>query len=192
MPLKLRVATVEDAPGILEIYNPFILHTPITFEETPLTAEAMAARMADVMAVYPWLVCADENNTILGYAYATRHAVRAAYRWSVDAALYVHPRHHRKGIGRRIYGALFEILRLQGFVNAFALIALPNEGSVGMHEAAGFKPCGVLPSAGFKFGDWRDVGYWRLELNAAAGMRPEPVRFAEVRGRGELAEILER
>jgi phosphinothricin acetyltransferase len=191
MPSKPRVAKVEDAPGVLEIYNPFILQTPITFEETPLAPGAMAARMAEVMTVYPWLVCEGEDKSIQGYAYASRHAARAAYRWSVDTALYVHPAHHRKGVGRRLYRALFEILRLQGFASAFALIALPNPASVGMHEEAGFVSCGVLPAAGFKLGDWRDVGYWRLQLHPTNGSRPEPVPFSEIMESASVARILE-
>ena len=183
----IRAASGQDAPGILDIYNPCILDTFITFEETPLSLDQMSARITATMAQHPWLVCADRNGTILGYAYATAHAVRASYRWSVDTAIYIHPNHHRRGIARSLYEGLFAVLRLQGYVNAFAGVALPNEGSVALHEALGFAPAGILPQAGFKLGRWIDVGWWRLGLMPAPGTPLEPVPFPEIVKRKDSA-----
>ncbi len=181
---RIRIASDGDAEGILKIYNPCILTTAITFEETPLTLEQMRARMAEVMAKYPWLVCVGDDNSILAYAYGSSHAVRASYRWSVDVAIYAHPTRHRQGIGRSLYKALFGMLREQGYVNAYAGISLPNAASVGFHESAGFKPAGIMPRAGFKLGAWRDVGWWHLELLPPTGSPPEPIPFPAVARRG--------
>ena len=87
-----------------------------------------------------------------GYAYSSAHRERAAYQWSVDVAIYVRPDTQRQGIGRRLYAPLFEIVRLQGYVNAYAGIALPNDASVGVHETMGFVPIGIYRNVGFKLG----------------------------------------
>ena len=38
--------------------------------------------------IIPWLV-AEMDGRIAGYVYASRHHERAAYRWSVDVAVYI-------------------------------------------------------------------------------------------------------
>jgi phosphinothricin acetyltransferase len=47
---------------------------------------------------------------------------------------------------------------------AFAGIALPNPGSVALHELMGFTPVGIYREVGFKFGRWHDVGWWQRVL----------------------------
>jgi len=187
---KVRIATTEDAEGILAIYNPCILHTAITYEEKPLASAQMRARMAEIMVGHPWLVCVDDRNEVLGYAYASLHGARAAYRWSVDVAIYTHPGHHRRGMGRTLYSVLLNILKLQGYVSAYAGISLPNPASVGLHEALGFKPAGVFPSAGFKLGEWRDVGWWYLPLAPRANAPAEPVSFNVIQGTEECKRLV--
>ena len=98
---------------------------------------------------------------------ASSHRTRAAYQWSVDVSVYVHERARRRGVGRALYGALFGILRQQGFYSAYAGIALPNPASVRLHESMGFQPVGVYRSVGYKLGAWRDVGWWHLALRPA-------------------------
>ena len=116
-----------------------------------------------VMRTKPWLVW-EEDGRVLGYAYASGHRARAAYQWCVEVSVYVHPDARRGGIARRLYTELFERLREQGFYNAYAGITLPNPASVGFHEAMGFRPIGVYPKIGYKFGRWHDVGWWSLRL----------------------------
>jgi phosphinothricin acetyltransferase len=111
--------------------------------------------------------------------YASRHHERAAYQWSVDVAVYVHAAHQRRGVGRALYQALFSLLRLQGFCVAHAGITLPNAASVGLHESLGFRPVGVFPAVGWKFGAWRDVGWWRLPLQELVATPAPPLSLAE-------------
>ena len=132
-------------------------------------------------AAYPWLVC-EIDGDVAGYAYATTHRVRAAYRWSVDTSVYVDAAPAAAGVGRGLYRSLFAILAAQGFVNAFAGIALPNPGSVALHEAVGFEPLGVYRRVGFKFGDWHDVGWWQLALTAHEASPDAPLRSAACAG----------
>ncbi len=78
--------------------------------------------------------------------------------------VYLSPAHHRRGIGRALYTALFELLVRQGVYVACAGVTLPNPASVGLHESMGFTPVGVYHNVSWKFGAWRDVGWWERQL----------------------------
>ncbi len=123
----------------------------------------MAQRIAKYGASHAWLV-ADAGGRVTGYAYGSPHRERAAYASSCDVAVYVDPDHSRQGIGRALYGALLPLLAAKGSHAAFAGIALPNEGSIGLHEAMGFTPVGIYREVGWKLGGWRDVGWWQRLL----------------------------
>jgi phosphinothricin acetyltransferase len=124
----------------------------------------MAARIAAYSASHAWLVAKAPSGEIAGYAYGSPHRTRAAYETSADVAVYVDPAFARQGIGRALYGALFPLLREKGSHAAFAGIALPNPGSIGLHEAMGFTPIGVYREVGWKMDGWRDVGWWQRLL----------------------------
>lgn len=175
---RIRVATAGDAEKILAIYAPIVAETAISFEDEPLSAAEIAMRIASILPTHPYLVC-EEAGRILGYAYASARRARAAYRWSVDTTVYVHAQSRRCGVGRDLYTALLGILRRQRFHAVFAGIALPNDNSVGLHEAMGFAPVGVYRDVGFKLGRWHDVGWWRLGLQEGlpAG---EPIAFSRL------------
>jgi len=174
----IRPATAADAAAIAAIYAPIVEARIISFETAAPTSEEMARRIETTLEMHPWLVFEDEAG-VAGYAYASPHASRDAYRWSVNVSVYNAERTRRRGLGRALYRALFEILRRQGFHMAFAGITLPNEASVGLHEAVGFRPVGVYREVGFKLGAWRDVGYWGLELQPM-GAPAEPIPFPDL------------
>jgi L-amino acid N-acyltransferase YncA len=180
MPLDLRSATPDDASAIAAIYAHYVRETVISFEAEPPDAGEMGRRIAATLPRFPWLVATD-GNEVTGYAYAGAHMTRAAYRWSVDVSVYVHSGRHRRGIGKGLYLPLFEVLRGQGFVNAYAGVTLPNPASVGLHESLGFEPVGVYRRIGYKFGRWHDVGWWSLALAPHPEAPAEPVPFAEFR-----------
>jgi phosphinothricin acetyltransferase len=171
----IRLATLDDAAAVAEIYRPYVDATTITFETVAPDAAEMRARIGDVLARLPWLVLEDAGR-VVGYAYASPHRARAAYQWSVDVAVYVEQSHHRRGIGRHLYGALFPRLVRQGLVNAYAGITLPNDKSVGLHEVMGFRPVGVYQNVGYKLGQWLDVGWWHLALQPLPAS-PQPPRW---------------
>ena len=170
----LRLATGQDAAQIADIYAPYVLDTPISFELDPPTAEEMGKRIASILTKTPWLVCEQEGE-IKGYAYASPHRARAAYRWSVDVSAYVRRGHHRRGIGRALYTALMNLLPLQGYANAYGGITLPNLASVGLHEALGFIPVGIYREVGYKLGHWHDVEWWQRSLGAHPDDPREPL-----------------
>jgi phosphinothricin acetyltransferase len=161
--LVVREATAGDAARMAEIYRPYVEETAISFEEVAPSPREMAARLKD--RAYPWLV-AERDGVVLGYAYASPHRTRAAYRFSVEISAYVDPAHHRSGVGRGLYRRLISLLKDAGVFNAYAGIAHPdnNPGSVGLHEAFGFRKVGVYERVGFKSGRWHDVGWWGLRL----------------------------
>ncbi|MGH6988050.1 MAG: arsinothricin resistance N-acetyltransferase ArsN1 family B [Caulobacteraceae bacterium] len=173
---EVRIAEPRDASAIAAIYRPYVEETAISFEETAPDAAEMAKRMAALAKTHPFLV-GEAAGEVLGYAYASRHRERAAYRWSADVTVYVGRDAQRRGLGRTLYGELLAILRAQGFHAAFAGITLPNGASVGLHEAMGFARIATYAEVGFKLGAWRDVGWWRLGLDERT--RPaEPIPFA--------------
>lgn len=172
----IRIATEQDAGAVTAIYAPVVRETAISFEIEPPTAAEMAQRIAKTLLAYPWLV-AERAGQVIGYVYAGKHRDPGAYRWSVNVSIYVDGGTRRQGVGRALYERLIAILKAQGFHSAYAGIALPNAASVGLHEAVGFKPLGIYKEVGFKHGQWRDTGWWRLGLSDAAGAPSEPVLF---------------
>ena len=172
--VTIRLATPDDDRQILDIYSPIILNTPISFEYEVPSVQEMQGRIEKTLHHFPWLVC-EVDGVAAGYAYAGHHRVRAAYQWSVDVTVYVHGDYRRHGIGRALYTALFEVLVLQGYYNAYAGITLPNPASVGLHESVGFQPLGVYHAVGYKHGQWYDVGWWERPLQPRT-LEPEAPR----------------
>ncbi len=165
----LRFVAPVDAAQIAAIYAPFCRETAVSFEAEALDEATMRERICAVADRYPWLVAVSERSEILGYAYATKHRERAAYRWSVDFTVYLAPSAKGRGIGTELYNALVAICRLLGYHRAFAGIALPNEASVRLHEKVGFRPIGVYHRVGYKLGKWHDVGWWGFRFTSGNG-----------------------
>ncbi len=174
-----RTAHAGDAAAIAAIYAPYATDTIITFETEAPDATEMRARIASIGPRYPWLV-AELDGAVVGYAYASEYRSRKAYRWSIDVGVYLAPAAHRQGIGRGVYARLFELLRVQNYVNAYGIITLPNSASVGLHEAMGFQPIGTYRHVGYKHGAWLDVGWWHLALMAPPLPPREPIAFADL------------
>lgn len=161
---KIRTARPDDGPALAAIYRPYVLDTAISFEDVPPTPTEMSQRITATLTTSPFLVFEEEGG-VVGYAYAGPHRARPAYRWSVDVAVYAAQGAHGRGLGRALYTEMLDRLARQGFHAAFAGIALPNDKSVGLHEALGFRHLGTYREVGFKFGKWHDVGWWRRSLS---------------------------
>lgn len=157
----LRDATRTDAAAIAALYNPYILDTAVTFEETPVSADTMATRLDDTQRVgLPWLVL-ERDGCLLGYAYATPWKARSAYRCSVEVSVYVDRAAHGAGHGTQLFDALLRRVREAGMRAAIGGITLPNAASVALHEKFGFRHVGRFAQVGRKFDRWIDVGYWQ-------------------------------
>lgn len=179
--IHIRPATAEDAAAIARIYTPYVVTSAVSFEDDPPSARKIAERMLFREGFYPWLVAiAAEDETVLGFAYATRFRERPAYRFAVETSVYVASELQRNGVGRMLYEALIDTLESQGFTQAIAAIALPNDASIKLHEAMGFFRAGIYREIGYKHGQWRDVGLWQRELATPEIPPPEPKSFREI------------
>jgi phosphinothricin acetyltransferase len=156
----IRAAVPADAEALAAVYAPYVTGTAVSFEENPPTPDEVRARMAGGL---PWLV-AEDRGGLLGFAYASPHRARAAYRWAVDVSVYLAPDARGRGLGTALYAVLLPLLADLGYASAHAGIALPNEPSVRLHERQGFVPVGVYRQVGFKLGRWHDVGWWQRAL----------------------------
>jgi phosphinothricin acetyltransferase len=160
----IRPAQPTDAAAIAAIYNHYILHTTITFEEAAVTEGEIVARMAAVQPALPWLA-AERGAALVGYAYASPWKSRAAYRHAVETTVYVDRHHGRGGIGSELYAALIGELKGRSMHSLMGGIALPNDASVALHEKFGFRKVAHFEQVGRKFDRWIDVGYWELILS---------------------------
>jgi L-amino acid N-acyltransferase YncA len=183
--MPIRPAVPGDAEAIRSIYAPIVRETPISFEEQVPEVDEIAQRIDASIA---WLVY-ELDGDVAGYGYAGRFHPRAAYRWSAEISLYVAPGQQHKGVGRALLEALLHELRRQGFANALAGIALPNEASIRLFESFGFRRVALYEHIGYKLDRWHDVGWWQLRLDDSQSAARIEVRPAETRDRVEIDEF---
>lgn len=164
-----------DASACAAIYAPYVAASVISLEEVPPTTEEFGKRIERISARYPYLVAEDDDGQVVAFAYGSLHRQRAAYRWACESSVYVDETRRRRGTGRALYVALFDLLRRQGLQLVCAGITLPNEASISLHESFGFELVGVYRRIGWKAGHWQDVGWWQRDLVAPSdGVPPEP------------------
>jgi phosphinothricin acetyltransferase len=161
--ITLRKATVSDGEALAAIYQYYVENTAITFEYVPPTDKEFSERIAHKTEKYPFLV-AEENGKPIGYAYASEYRERAAYSWDVETSVYLDVNHRGKGIGKRLYTALEEILKQQNVVNLYACITDPNPRSEEMHRSLGYDLVGRFRAAGFKRGTWHGVSWFEKQI----------------------------
>jgi L-amino acid N-acyltransferase YncA len=195
LPVTIRLAAPErDAQGVAAIYAPHVLVSVASFELEPPDAAVMAERIRRNLAWAPWLVAVSDED-VVGYAYAVRHRERAGYRWAVDLSVYVAESRQGERIGRRLYEALVQILRLQGFQHAYAGITPPNPASFALHAAIGMTLVGTYQRVGYKFGAWWSVTWLGVQLSDALPDTPaEPTAMPDLlatdEGRSAVEGIL--
>lgn len=160
---EIRRAKASDSDQICEIYRPIVEDTVVSFEISPPSNEQISRRIISTLNTHEWLVAVD-GSKIVGYTYATQYRSRQAYRHSTETTVYIHQDHQKQGLGRSLYTALFESLESLGFHQAYAGIALPNEGSIALHETMGFEHVGIFRDAGYKFDSWHDVSWWQRRI----------------------------
>lgn len=179
-PIKIRLATPEDAEAVRDIYAPYVLETAVTFEVEPPTVDEMRRRISEKLSSYPYLVAEDENGEIYGFSYASPFRPRPAYIYSVETSIYCRRDFKGKGLGRRLYETLDKLLALQNVYNLFACVAYvePEDEYVPatsklFHEKLGFTPVALFPKCGYKFGKWYDM-IWLAKHLGEHPNNPEP------------------
>ncbi len=185
---KLRFAAPEDCHSLLAVYSPYVKDTVISFEAAPPSAQEFRDRISATLEQLPWLVC-EIDGKVAGYAYASKHRARPAYQWSVDLSVYLDSLYHKRNIATALYSALRDLLTLQGYYNAFAGVAIPNEKSEGFHESFGFRPIGVYRHVGYKFNQWHDVKWYSLDIGNFQLPPSPPKSISEVRDSRECESI---
>lgn len=177
--MSVRSATAQDVPRILEIYAPYVEKTAISFEYTTPTLAEFTQRFLKITAQYPWLVW-EEDGVVLGYAYGSRPFERAAYQWSAAASVYLCPEACGKGIGKKLYAALEQLLKAQGYRKIYAIITTANEASVAFHRAAGYRHIATMPDCGYKFGKWYGTIWMEKDLNNWDHPPREPIPASQL------------
>lgn len=185
-----RLVRSEDVPEILSIYAPYVRDTAVTFEYEPPSLAEFQRRVADIFAEYPYVVCRS-GQRVIGYAYAHRHMERAAYQWNAELSIYLDRGYTARGLGKKLYGLLMEILRMQGVRTVYGIVTVPNEKSEGLHLSMGFRRVGTCRSTGYKSGAWHDVAWFEKPI---APYEDGPAPFLPIRElpAAELAELLRR
>ena len=175
----IRLAAQDDAAAIAAIYAPYVVETPVSFEELAPDAAEIARRIAgDGRDLHPWLV-AELDGAIVGYASSSPFRARPAYRWTAETGVYLDPRAQGRGIGRALMERMLELLTRQGFTAVVAGITVPNAPSVVLHEKLGFEPCATYRDTGFKLGEWRTVQVFARDLAPRLTPPRELRRFSD-------------
>ena len=162
----IRDGSESDSEAIVAIYNHYIVNSTATFEEDEIDSKEMASRIRKVTKEdLPWLV-AEIDGELCGYAYAGIWNARAAYKHTIEVTIYIAADAASKGIGSSLYNDLFKRLRERKIHCVIAGITLPNPASIAIHQKFGMTKSGQFHEVGYKFGEWLDVGYWTVQLNA--------------------------
>lgn len=187
--MLIRLACPSDGTALAEIYRPAVTDSVISFELDPPDEAEMMRRVAYTLERTPWLVC-EIDGLVVGYAYGGRWRDRPAYQWSVEVSAYIHENARRMGVARALYTSLFAVLKLQGFRSALAGITLPNDASVGVHTALGFKPVGVYHKVGYKYGAWHDTGWYERQIAPYDIVPPPPIPIGQLIDSDEFRDAL--
>ena len=192
--IYVRPVTEADAAGLAKLYEPFVISSDhrlsdVSFEYAAPSAEEFRQRIAAISADYPYLVC-QQGGEYLGYAYAHPFIPRAAYQWGAEVTIYLAPAGQGRGLGKVLYDALENILRLQGAVKAYACVTASNEHSVKFHEAQGYRIVGTFKDTGFKHGHWLDM-VWLEKTLTELPQEPQPLAGWRELQQESVAKILE-
>ncbi|AGM98273.1 GNAT family N-acetyltransferase [Streptococcus iniae] len=178
MTVTIRMAKLADAAQLLAIYQPYVEETAISFEYQVPSLDIFKERLSKTLAFYPFLVV-EEDNQILGYAYASPFHVREAYAWSAEVSIYLGMAARGKGLGRALYQALEDLLREMGILNLNACIASSEQensyiskASPAFHEKSGYQLVGKFHKSGYKFGQWFDM----IWMEKIIGQHDSPVK----------------
>lgn len=169
--MQIRTAKTDDAPALLDIYRPHIESSTTSFEyEVPSVLE-FKSRIQETLQNYPYLV-AEDNDQILGYAYAHPYGERAAFQWSAEVSVYIADEAQGKGVGRLLYETIEDILQQQNVVNVTACLTGENQNSIAFHEHMGYEVVAQFKKIGFKNGRWLDTFWLQKELDRPDQPKP--------------------
>ncbi len=186
--IKIRKVNDTDYIEIREIYSYYVSETAVSFEFFVPSLEEFKNRVEKISSKYPYIV-AEDNGEVIGYAYGSEaYNERAACSWDSDVSVYVRADYHGKGIGRRLYAALEQMLKMLGYVTVYALVTGENKDSCLFHEKVGYTQVGCLPHTGYKMGRWHSI-YFYSKLIGRLDIPPHP--FPKTTKQMDVYKILE-
>jgi phosphinothricin acetyltransferase len=169
MGLQIRPGESGDLNRLVEIYNYYVTETHVTFDTEAFVVAARTQWFTQFAESGPYrLLVAEIEDEVVGYATSTVFKPRAAYNTSVETTVYLDNSHLGQGLGTRLYSRLINELVNEGSAHrAYGGVALPNPGSVAMHEKLGFVRAGSYHEVGYKFGKFWDVDWFEKDVSAA-------------------------
>ncbi len=172
--IEIRDVSDVDLSAIQEIYAHHVEHGLASWEETPPgLAEITRRRDAIVGDGYPYRIALIEG-AVVGYAYAGKYRPRPAYRNTVENSIYVKPAMIGRGVGARLLDDLIAVCTAKKLRRMVAIIGdSANQASIALHKKAGFKMVGVIPSCGFKAGQWLDQVIMQRSLGPGDTTQPD-------------------
>ncbi len=164
--LAVRPGDEADLTRINEIYNHYVVYTPVTFDIEPISMPQRREWLNRYAQTGPHrLLVAEAGGVVIGYADSHQYRAKRAYDTTVEVTVYCAPEATGRGGGTRLYTALFEAIQGEGVHTALAGITLPNEASIAFHERFGFSLSGIQHDVGRKFGRYWDVAWYEKRLN---------------------------
>ncbi len=189
--VSFRFAEPDDAAELLAIYSSYILNTAVTFEYEVPTVSDFAERIRDTMEEYPYIIAMRDGMPV-GYAYASAFHKRAAYAWTAETSIYLHPDCRGQGIGSALYERLERILAMQHIHTVYACVAYAvqpdshlTNASTAFHLARGYLETGRFHACAYKFGQLYDMVYLEKQLCPIKLPLPERLAFPAVRKQAE-------
>ncbi|MDC9723328.1 MAG: GNAT family N-acetyltransferase [Urechidicola sp.] len=159
----IRKVRIEDAQQLVDIYNYYVLNSVVTFDDIPFKSIFFEDKIKTVTSQFPFYVY-EENDEILGYAYANKWRLKPAYKHTVESTIYLKHTATGKQIGSKLYTHLLSELKKQNYHAIIGGVSLPNDVSIKLHENLGFKKVAHYYEVGLKFNKWVDVAFWQLKF----------------------------
>lgn len=183
----IRTVRISDAAALSDIYRYYVENTAVSYEYIAPDADEFKRRIAATIEKYPYILAEDEDG-ILGYAYAGPFNTRTAANWSAEVSIYVSRSKRTRGIGRALYAKLEEILQKQNFQTLLAKVACCErendeyltEDSIKFHLACGYEDAGTVKNCGYKFGQWYGLKMMEKYIGSYPSPVPEIIPFSKL------------
>ena len=162
--MDIRLATPDDLPAIVEIYNASIPSLRATADTTPVTIEARQAWLAAHQPPSRPVWVAEQGDQVVGWVSLSTFYARPAYDPTVEISLYVRPDAQHRGVGRALAQHALVHAPAGGIMTVLAIIFGHNELSLRLFESLGFERWGHLPGVTHMPDGRRDVEILGLHL----------------------------
>jgi len=161
----LDCTPARHSDAILAILNEAIANSTALYDYKPRTRENMASWFeAKTRGHYPVIGVENEAGDLLGFASYGPFRAWPAYKYTIEHSVYVDTRFRGQGVGRALLAAIIGAAEKQDYHVMVGGIDASNAVSIRLHEKFGFRSCGIVRQAGFKFGRWLDLAFYQKIL----------------------------